>query len=76
MSVLSKLLSGVTEGQAFTNVLTGAAMQYNKISDEKRAEDFQLRRDEKQQEAERELTSFRARLEKANRLAAIREEYK
>ena len=76
MSVLSKLFSGVTDGQAFTNVLTGAAMQYNKISDEKRAEDFQLRRDEKQQEADKDLAGFRARLEKANRLAAIREEYK
>ena len=72
MGVLSRLFQGGTA----LNVLGGMAQQYNKISDEKRAEDFTLRRDEKQQEADRELTSFRARLEKANRLAAIREEYK
>ena len=72
MGVLSRLFQGGTA----LNVLGGMAQQYNKISDEKREEDFQLRRDEKQQEADKELTSFRARLEKANRLAAIREEYK
>ena len=72
MGVLSRLFQGGTA----LNVLGGMAQQYNKISDEKRAEDFQLRRDEKQQEADKELTSFRARLERDTRQAAIREEFK
>ena len=72
MGVLSRLFQGGTA----LNVLGGMAQQYNKISDEKRAEEFTLARDKKKAEAEKELTSFRARLEKDARLAAIREEYK
>ena len=72
MGLFGRLFSG----GAALNVLGGMAQQYNKISDEKRAEEFTLARDEKKAEADRELTSFRARLEKDARLAAIREEFK
>jgi len=70
------LFGRLFSGGAALNVLGGMAQQYNKISDEKRAEEFTLTRDEKKAEADRELTSFRARLEKDARLAAIREEFK
>ena len=72
MGLFGRLFSG----GAALNVLGGMAQQYNKISDEKRAEEFTLARDKKKAEAEKELTSFRARLEKDARLAAIREEFK
>ena len=45
MGVLSRLFQGGTA----LNVLGGMAQQYNKISDEKRAEEFTLARDEKRQ---------------------------
>ena len=72
MGLFGRLFSG----GAALNILGGMAQQYNKISDERRAEEFTLARDEKKAEADKELTRFRARLEKDTRLAAIREEFK
>ena len=70
------LFGRLFQGGAALNFLGGMAQQYNKISDEKRAEEFTLARDKKKAEADKELTSFRQRLEKETRLAAIREEFK
>ena len=59
MGLFGRLFSG----GAAMNVLGGMAQQYNKISDEKRAEEFTKERDDVKYTKERELVDFRTKLE-------------
>ena len=59
MGLFGRLFSG----GAAMNVLGGMAQQYNKISDEKRAEEFTKERDDVKYTKEKELVDFRTKLE-------------
>jgi hypothetical protein len=61
-------LSGLLSGGAALNVLGGMAQQYNKISDERRAEEFTLKRDKEKYEAEEGLVRLRTKLESESAL--------